>query len=112
MSKSACTTKASFVYENTQANPLWGEGLFQAAAVAAAAAADCLVGRLQKRQFGAGRKLGWGVVLDTWGSLVFGYVNGQVGGGKGRCSFGRGGRLAQHLLLTEKRARDSAPQTH
>lgn len=76
MSKSACTTKASFVYENTQANPEWGEGLFQAA--------GCLEPRLQKKQFGAGRSLGWGLVLDSGGSPVFSYVNGQVGGGKGR----------------------------
>lgn len=79
MSKSACTTKASFVYENTQANPEWGEGLFQAA--------GCLEPRLQKKQFGAGRSLGWGLVLDSGGSPVFSCVNGQVEGARVKTVF-------------------------
>lgn len=79
MSKSARTTKASFVYENTSTSTV-GEGLLRAGG---GGGSGCLEPGGEQKQFGVGRAGGGVWCLTAEGLLSFGSAKGRVGGGRG-----------------------------
>lgn len=76
MSKSACTTKASFVYENTSKSS--GErGCSQTGGGSGSGLSGT---KTREEVLWSWQGWEWGPVFDSQGSLVFGSVKAQAGG--------------------------------